>query len=354
MDLLEKYADELRTVRTAGEGRFFEVPVRETPITVKDNLKRFVSKQTPVFQPTELDYMSLIPVAIPDNKARGLMFDAYDIPESEYGGPDFFGIQWRYVKQVGGSMVVPGAPKVLDINCWEDCLTFPDLDSINWEESSQGILGLQDDNCLNYVWIMNGMFERLISFMDFENAILALVDEDQKEAVHRLFDRLCIFYDDLLSRYKKHYNADIICFHDDWGSQRAPFFSLDTCREMIVPYIKRVAESTHKYGMYMDLHSCGKIEKLVPAMIESGIDIWYGQPMNDFDLLYENYAEEIIFGIPTKVITTADRDEDAFAAAKDFMEKYSKAIPSYNEIQIPRHPKLIEYIYCISREMYSR
>jgi hypothetical protein len=34
---------------------------------------------------------------------------------------------------------------------------------------------------------------------------------------------------------KKWFNADIVNFNDDWGSQRAEFFSVDTAREMLLP-----------------------------------------------------------------------------------------------------------------------
>ena len=38
--------------------------------------------------------------------------------------------------------------------------------------------------------------------MEFENAALALIDDDEKEAVHRLFDKLCDLYDALFEKYK--------------------------------------------------------------------------------------------------------------------------------------------------------
>ncbi len=133
--------------------------------------------------------------------------------------------------------------------------------------------------------------------MEFENAALALIDEDQKDAVHALFSKLCDFYDDMFRRFKKYYNADGIYFHDDWGSQRAPFFSLDVCREMIVPYLKRVCDTCHELGMYLDLHSCGFNELLVPAMIEAGVDVWSGQTMNDRVKMLKLYGDKIKLNI---------------------------------------------------------
>ena len=73
-----------------------------------------------------------------------------------------------------------------------------------------------------------------------------------------LFSRLCEFYDHYFELLHRYLHPDVIEFHDDWGSQRAPLFSLETCREMLVPYLKRVVESCHKYGMIFQFHCCGK------------------------------------------------------------------------------------------------
>jgi hypothetical protein len=39
--------------------------------------------------------------------------------------------------------------------------------------------------------------------MEFQYAALALIDEDQKDGVHRLFDRLADFYDDMIGRFSE-------------------------------------------------------------------------------------------------------------------------------------------------------
>jgi hypothetical protein len=133
--------------------------------------------------------------------------------------------------------------------------------------------------------------------MDFENAAVALVYEDQKPYVHALFDRLCTLYEDFFARFKKYYDIDVLYFHDDWGGQYAPFFSLKTVREMLLPYLKRLAGSAHREGLLFDFHSCGKIENFVPVMIEADVDIWSGQMLNDMRAVLEKHAGEILVEI---------------------------------------------------------
>lgn len=232
-------------------------------------------------------------------------------------------------------MVKPGNPKVADICEWEQVITFPNLDDLDWEGSAAKNAPYLKQNAdkLIETWIMNGLFERLISFLDFEAAAMALLDEEQQEAVHKLFDRLCTFYDDLIGRYQKYYGTELILFHDDWGSQRAPFFSLATVREMLVPYLKRIADGTHEMGLYFELHSCGKNEILVPAMIEANVDMWNGQPMNDKRMLVEKYSGQILLGAyPTEEITDDTPDEEINKIYEDFIGFFNK-YPVYGGIR---------------------
>ncbi len=326
-------------------------PIYNTPITSKENYMMLLSGETPFWMPASFGDTTMITPKVPDNIARGFVFEAEKIDNlKEAGGADMFGVEWEYVPTVGGSMVRGGNPKVPDITEWEKYVTFPKVeDLMDWKacyERNKDTY-IKEDKAL-VVTILTGFFERLISFMDFENAAYALVDEDQQEGVHRLFDKLADFYDEYIRYYREYLHADIISFHDDWGSQRAPFFSIGTVREMILPYLKRVIDSTHKYGMKFDLHSCGKNELLVPAMIEAGVDSWSGQPMNDFEMLYEKYGDKICLGMPITGVTDDMNDEELYAAIEKFVRKHPRALGSLRSAS----PKASEYLYEISRKVF--
>jgi hypothetical protein len=297
------------------------LPKLNTPITPKENYKLLFEGKRPLWMPSAFDSITLIPRIIPDNIARGFVIDADPLDLKDAGGKDFFGIEWVYVEKVGGSMVQPGNPKVPDITRWEEYIEFPDLDQYDWEGSAARHREFLSPDRMTILWVMNGLFERLISFMDFENAALAIVDDDEKDSVHRLFDALCDFYDKLFEKYKTYYDADIILFHDDWGSQRAPFFSLSTCREMLVPYLSRLVESCHKRGMYLDFHCCGKNEILVPAMIEAGVDAWTPQEMNDRHMIIEKYGDKLNIGVRMVIPMEATEDE-VVEIVESFVKEY--------------------------------
>jgi hypothetical protein len=301
-----------------------------TPITPKENYRLLYSRQLPVWIPVSSDQAMLSLRIDPDNIARALVFDAKPLtPEEMVGGKDRHGINWIYVPTAQGSMVQPGNPVLKDANDWEKVIQFPDIDAWDWEGSAKAHESYLEENKDRFlsVSILSGFFERLISFMDFENAAVALIDEDQQDAVKALFSKLADLYIKMIDKYHQYFNVDAISLHDDWGSQRNPFFSLDTVLEMIVPYIKKVVDHCHSLGIFYDQHSCGKNEKLVPAYIAAGVDSWTGQTMNDKDWIYENYGDKLILGIePDLVIDLYNpvmpSDEESAEAARNFVNKF--------------------------------
>ncbi len=355
--LRKKYADELKTlepVRMPKDCFYPAPPVRNSVITQRENYLRILRREKPMFMAIDLDEYMLSPAIFPDAVARAFVVDADGMPSSGPGGKDMFGIEWEYVPQVGGSMVRPGTPKVADINHWEEDITFPDIDQWDWEGSSQRNAPLHTTAFATNVWMMNGLFERLISFLDFENAALALIEDDQQEAVHRLFAKLTDLYIEIIRRIKRYYNPDILYFHDDWGGQTGPFFSLRTCREMIVPYLKKVIDAVHQEGMLFNFHSCGKIEPLVPAMIEAGVDTWCGQPMNNFQMLYDRYGQQIALGIYTVPPAKDAAEEEVVKAVQAFLDVYTQKGVAYPVLFADEiSDTYLEILYMLSRERFA-
>ena len=336
-------------------------PIYNTPITPRENyLRIFREGEKPMWAPVNGDIVSLLPRIIPDNVARATVTDDKPfVPERDAGGPDMFGVEWRYIPTARGSMVEPGKPVLEDIEDWKNVIRLPDVDSYDWEDASELLRPLYTSGRANMSTIYTGLFERLISFMDFDGAAVALIDDEQKPYVHEIFDALCGIYDRLMYNLKKYFELDIICVHDDWGSQRAPFFSLDVCREMLLPYLKRLVDTAHKYGMIFNFHSCGRNELLVPAMIEAGVDMWSGQNLNDWELLSEKYGGVLKYNIAMDKFDPAKSTEEEYIA--DFLAAWEKYSHYESCIVIPTRmrvrgltEKCFERVYALSREKYQQ
>jgi len=323
-----------------------------TPVTPMENLRVFISNEIPHWMPNG-EYITFSPSIIPDNIARGAVVEVD--PSDEKGGRDMFGVEWEYSDLAGGSMVKPGNPLFDDANDWRKALKFPDISGWDWKkcaEENRELLETRDDP----IWITQytGLFERLISFMDFENAAVALIDESQKDAVKDLFSALCDLYEDIIDHYVEYFNMTGFLFHDDWGSQRAPFFSLDVFREMIAPYIRRLTSYCHKKSVIFELHSCGHTELLMDGIVECGIDMWRPQPMNDIDSLLKNYGDRIKLGIRLPVFSDDTPDSEKVRAAKEIVSRYGiypKSVYTMSHFQDPVFRKAL---YEESRILYNK
>ncbi len=103
------------------------------------------------------------------------------------GGIDGYGVEWMYVDVVGGAMVKPGSPKCPDITEWEKYVAYPTR-TAGTGRAALSATGkkLSPERC-TYIAVPGCLFERLIAILDFQNAALALIDDEQKDAVHRFF-----------------------------------------------------------------------------------------------------------------------------------------------------------------------
>jgi hypothetical protein len=298
-------------------------PVYDFPAPLKEAYKALLQRH-PIWTLTGVESTVFTPSMYPDNVARGFIYEAVPPDRSKFGGKDIFGIEWVYVETVGGSIVRPGNPFLANANEWKEKLVWPDIDSWDWEGSAKLNESLINGDRMLSCWIMNGYFERLISFMDFEGAAVAMIDEEQQDAVKELFEALTDLYIRIVDKFIDHFKAEAFCVHDDWGSQMAPFFSPAVTKELIVPAMRRLTDHIHERGALADFHSCGHIEQQVPNMIEAGWNSWSGMPMNDTQGLYEKYGDKIIIGvIPDKFEPDASEEKQR-EMARNFADRFCK------------------------------
>jgi hypothetical protein len=94
----------------------------------------------------------------------------------------------------------------------------------------------------------------------------------------------------------------------DFGTQSSTFCSVDTFRSLYMPYYKQVNAWVHENTPWKTFkHSCGAVETLIPAFIESGFDILNPVQVSaagmDAGRLKAIYGKDIVFwggGIDTQ------------------------------------------------------
>ena len=303
-------------------------PIYNTPITVAENLFAAL-KNEHLWIPTTSDIINIESRVNLDHVARAEIRDLGPVqPLEEKGGPDLFGIRWVFVPTVGGSMEDPDYPHPLqDVNDWKDIIMIPDPASWDWDASAKLNNEYLKNGKVNLFWFLNGMgFERLISFMGFEDAAVALIDEDQEDALHELLSALTDLHIKIADLAIEAYGDGLggFCLHDDWGSQKAPFFSFEAGKEFFVPEWQRFTSHVKGKGLVCDLHSCGHVETQIENFIEGGWQSWTPMPMNDTHTLYEKYGDKMVIGIVADKWDPNASEEEQFEAGKKFAEKFCK------------------------------
>ncbi|MCL2227895.1 MAG: methyltransferase, partial [Oscillospiraceae bacterium] len=280
----------------------------------------------PYWQMFALDCKMMSPSVNPDNIARGFVFEADPFePIVGKSVPDMFGIEWEYVPAVGGAMVRPGNPFAEDAEELLKKIIWPEPEKWDWAGSAKQNEKFFDSESYYSMCFLNGWFERLISMLDFENALMAIFDEDQEDAVNEFFTKLTDLYirifGIMIDTYPK---LDGFMIHDDWGGQKNTFFSPEVCEKVIVPHMRRTTDYLHSRGKNCELHSCGSIIQQVPNMIKAGWDSWMPQPMNDSHKIYELYGDKLIIGVSPEVNPEGKGEDELRAAAREYVDKFMK------------------------------
>lgn len=357
-------------LRIGNNNEIPSTPVLNKPIGSYDNFKLIFEGKKPywipvVGSPGTSDTTMFRPRINPDNVANHQLFDGGPrFPYEDYPDvihSDWFDLKWQWVDSIGGATVYPGNPKVPDMTNWEEYTSIPDLDKMDWETCAKQNVDYLATDRMNQLGIQCGLWERLMALMDVVEACIALVDEDQKDGVHRFFDKYADFLIGYIGRMKDVCDINSVMLHEDWAHQMGPFISPDTAREMLLPYLQRIVDYVHSRGMLFEIHCCGDCKMLVPLFIESGADMWNGQPnLNDMGGYAKQYKDSnFVFGVMAPDIVPEVSYEDMRKAAREWVDEYKdyKVAVSFmrplGEPVLQFHPKLREALYEYSRIAYQ-
>lgn len=300
------------------------VPVYHFPVTPKQAVHAALRRE-PLFQVCGIESDMFAPGCNPDNVARGFVLDGSMHRLGDNGnGLDMFGVKWEYIPQAQGCMVRPGHPLLNDANEWVDKVKWPDIESWDWEGNGKVAHDfLQRDTAVS-CWFMNGWFERLLSFMNSEDALMALVDEDQIDALKAMFDKLSDLYIKIIDKYCTYFpEIDVFFIHDDWGSMKSPFFSPEVGRNIFVEPMRKVTDFIHSKGKLAELHSCGAVFEQLGNICDAGWDTWQGQLMNDTHTLYELYGDRIMMQVTPDIFDPSKLTlDEQRAKAREYARKF--------------------------------
>jgi uroporphyrinogen decarboxylase len=116
-------------------------------------------------------------------------------------------------------------------------------------------------------------FERPWSIRGMQNLLTDYYADS--ENIHRLNNALCDLYCGYLDRAARDIEPDGFFTSDDLGHQTNSFISAEIFDAMIKPYYMRIGRTVREKNFHWWLHSCGDNTPLMPALIDSGLDVFH-------------------------------------------------------------------------------
>lgn len=126
----------------------------------------------------------------------------------------------------------------------------------------------------------------------------------EPERVERTLDMILEFKLDLLDELGRRFGGRVhgVFLTDDWGTQKGTFVAGAIFDRFFAPRYRRLFQAIHAHGWHVLLHSCGRINALVPRLIELGVDVLNMQQPRAYGLVEfgEQFRGKVCF------LTTAD------------------------------------------------
>jgi uroporphyrinogen decarboxylase len=184
---------------------------------------------------------------------------------------DEWGTIWGFGSIVGviGEPLEHPIKSVVDIKNYK----LPDPEAPGCLDRLEEIIEKNKDKYISVV-LQFTLFERLHFLMGYNEALLAMMT-NLKE-VEPLLDKIMEYNIKMIKRFARTFNGRIhgIVGADDWGTQTNLMISPEMWRKIFKPRYKMIADEAHSNGYDYWFHSDGKIEDIIPDMIELGIDVF--------------------------------------------------------------------------------
>ena len=236
-------------------------------MNLRENAMAIYNRRQPDYYFDMMDALELIPDPV-------LMGDL--CPQDGQEHKDSWGTVYIFKPGAPGAHphVTPENAVIKDIEKWEEQLTVPDLDHLDWTEAVRAAEAVNRKEKFVGFMCAGGLFERSHHLMGMETALINYMEyPDEMAALLRVIADYKIKYIRLVAE-KIH--PDIIFYHDDWGSKQNLFLPPRVWRAIIKPLQKEIADTIHECGMIYIHHADCICQPIVTDMVEIGVDIWQG------------------------------------------------------------------------------
>ena len=160
------------------------------------------------------------------------------------------------------------------------------------------------DNTDKYILVMiyGSHFEKAYFSRGIENFLADMAGEPAfaRALLNRIIQKNMVMLENFLCAPE----IDGVLLGSDWGTQLDLIMSPDTWQEMIRPGEQSEYDLIHSYDKDVWVHSCGNIQKIIPSLVEMGLDVLNPIQPEAMNLatLKQEYGDKLTFwgGISTQ------------------------------------------------------
>lgn len=225
--------------------------------------------------------------------------------------------------------------------CFRDCESLKEIEEFPWPEPKyldfseiKESIGLHQDKAV-FSGMWSCFFHVVADFFGMENYFVKM--HTDPEIVEAVTEHVVNFYCEATDLFFKAIGdqVDTFFFGNDFGTQLDLLISPDSFRKFVLPGFKRLIQVAKKYNKKVLLHSCGSIYKVIPLLIDAGIDALHPLQAKARDMDAVTLAREF-------------KNHIAFVGGVDTQELLINAKPQEIKNEVYRLKELLGPNYIIS------
>ena len=223
-----------------------------------------------------------------------------------------------------------------------EAFDWPDPDYLDFSEVLAQVGRAREHD----LYVLSGMwspfFHVVADFFGMENYFVKMYTDPA--VVEAVTEHVVEFYLEANRRYFAvvGQRMDAYFFGNDFGTQLDLLISPKLFARFVLPYFVKFTAQAKSHGYKVVLHSCGAIEKTIPALIDAGVDGLH--PLQalakgmDAETLARKYGEKLVFigGVDTQRLLPFGTPEEVVAEVRRL-----KAVFGPRYVVSPSHEALL-------------
>lgn len=174
---------------------------------------------------------------------------------------------------------------------------WPSPDDIDYDKYIARMKQFSEYAVFGGMW--SPFLEQATMLVGMENLMVMMYDDP--ELVEALLDKVLAFYLECNRRMfeKAEDLMQIFFMGDDYGTQRSLLYGPEQFRQFIKPRLKKLYDLAKSYGYIVQQHSCGSVVRIIPDLIEIGLNglhpIQVSATGMELSALKEQFGEQLYF-----------------------------------------------------------